>query len=76
MSVHALRSRAVHHMPSGARGALIQRVSAQPGKPLNVTRLATESPRLPLGRIRLHWEPLSPTGWNVTAHLVLATAKT
>ncbi|MFI2354592.1 hypothetical protein ACH5AG_07885 [Streptomyces anulatus] len=62
-------------MPSDVRGALVQRVSAQPDEPLNVTRLATESPRLPLGRIRLHWEPASPTGWNVTAHLSLATAE-
>ncbi|MCX5163750.1 esterase [Streptomyces sp. NBC_00264] len=40
-----------------------------------VTRLATESPRLPLGRIRLHRQPTSPAGWNVTAHLSLATTE-
>ncbi|MGW3167413.1 hypothetical protein ACWC9Q_32165 [Streptomyces sp. NPDC001142] len=30
-------------------------------------------PRLPLGRIRLHWKPASRAGWDVTAHLGLAT---
>lgn len=62
-------------MPSGLRGALVQRVSVLPDGPLDVTWLAAESPRLPLGRIRLCWEPASPSGWNVTAHLGLATAE-
>ncbi|WP_323186610.1 esterase [Streptomyces sp. NBC_00439] len=70
-----LHSIAAHPMPSGVRGALVQRVSVLPDGPLDVTWLATESPKLPLGRIRLHWEPASPTGWNVTAHLGLATAE-
>ncbi|WP_327233877.1 hypothetical protein OG349_07655 [Streptomyces sp. NBC_01317] len=26
-------------------------------------------------RIRLHWEPASPAGWDVTAHLGLATTE-
>ncbi|WP_406722971.1 hypothetical protein OG968_25235 [Streptomyces althioticus] len=32
-------------------------------------------PQLPLGRIRLHWEPASHAGWDVTAHLGLATTE-
>ncbi len=39
----------------------IRRVSAQPNGPLGVTWLATRTPRLPLGRIRLRWEPASLT---------------
>ncbi|MFI2354581.1 esterase [Streptomyces anulatus] len=70
-----LHSIAAHPMPSGVRGALVQRVSVLPDGPLDVTWLAAESPRLPLGRIRLRWEPASLTGWNVTAHLGLATAE-
>lgn len=62
-------------MPDGVRGALVQRVTARPDGPLDVTWLATRTSRLPLGRIRLHWEPGSLTGWNVTAHLGLATAE-
>ncbi|MGQ4513146.1 esterase [Streptomyces sp. DW26H14] len=62
-------------MPSGTRGALVQRVSALPDGPLDVTWLAVETPRLPLGRIRLHWEPAPLDGWNVTAHLGLATSE-
>ncbi|NBE56022.1 esterase [Streptomyces boluensis] len=62
-------------MPGGVRGALVQRVSARPDGPLDVTWLAAGTPRLPLGRIRLQWEPASLTGWNVTAHLGLATAE-
>ncbi|WP_405988394.1 esterase [Streptomyces sp. NBC_00986] len=57
------------------RGALVHRVSALPDGPLVVTWLAAEAPRLPLGRVRLHWEPASLTGWNVTAHLGLATTE-
>ncbi|MFJ2649457.1 esterase [Streptomyces sp. NPDC087420] len=34
-----------------------------------------ETPKLPFGRIRLHWEPASPAGWDVTAHLGLATTE-
>ncbi|MEU0629139.1 esterase [Streptomyces sp. NPDC005989] len=62
-------------MPSGVRGALVQRVSARSDAPLDVTWLVTESPRLSLGRIRLHWEPASLAGWDVTAHLGLATTE-
>ncbi|MDJ0465751.1 esterase [Streptomyces sp. H27-C3] len=62
-------------MPSAMRGALVQRVSALPEGPLDVTWLPLETPRLPLGRIRLHWEPASPAGWDVTAHLGLATTE-
>lgn len=62
-------------MPDGVRGALVRRVSARPDGPLDVTWLATEAPRLPLGRISLHWEPASLSGWNVTAHLGLATTE-
>ncbi|MEU6664040.1 esterase [Streptomyces sp. NPDC046821] len=62
-------------MLDGVRGALVQRVSARSNGPLDVTWLDTESPRLPLGRIRLHWEPTSIAGWDVTAHLGLATTE-
>jgi len=62
-------------MPSGVRGALVQRVSARPNGPLDVTWLATETPRLPRGHIRLRWEPASLAGWDVTAHLGLATGE-
>ncbi|MDV9194665.1 esterase [Streptomyces sp. Wh19] len=62
-------------MPDGVRGALVQRVSARSDGPLDVTCLATETPRLPLGRIRLHWKPASLAGWDITAHLGLATTE-
>ncbi|MGW3389853.1 esterase [Streptomyces cinereoruber] len=62
-------------MPDGVRGALVQRVSTRYDGPLDVTWLAARAPRLPLGRIRLHWEPASRSGWNVTAHLGLATTE-
>ncbi|MEV4881377.1 esterase [Streptomyces cyaneofuscatus] len=62
-------------MPDGVRGALVRRVSARPDGPLDVTWLATGASRLPLGRIGLHWEPASLIGWNVTAHLGLATTE-
>ncbi|MFJ2135814.1 esterase [Streptomyces sp. NPDC087845] len=62
-------------MPSTTRGALVQRVSALPDGPLDVTWLDLEAPRLPLGRIRLHWEPAPLAGWDVTAHLGLATTE-
>lgn len=62
-------------MPDGVRGALVQRVSTQLDGPLDVTWLATRTPKLPLGRIHLHWEPASRSGWNVTAHLGLATTE-
>lgn len=62
-------------MPSGVRGALVQRVSALPGGPLDVSWLPVGTSRLPLGRIRLHWEPASRAGWDVTAHLGLATTE-
>ncbi|MGV4927611.1 esterase [Streptomyces sp. BHT-5-2] len=57
------------------RGVLVERVSALPDGPLDVTWLAAETPRLPLGRVRLHWGPASLAGWNVTAHLGLATTE-
>ncbi|MFE3774527.1 esterase [Streptomyces sp. NPDC059122] len=62
-------------MPSNVRGVLVERVSALPDGPLDVTWLAAETPKLPLGRVRLHWEPASLAGWNVTAHLGLATTE-
>ncbi|MFJ7773509.1 hypothetical protein ACIQ1J_35305, partial [Streptomyces sp. NPDC097107] len=55
--------------------ALVQRVSTRPDGPLDISWLATETPRLPLGRIRLRWEPASLSGgWDVTVHLGLASA--
>ncbi|OCC11520.1 esterase [Streptomyces sp. PTY087I2] len=62
-------------MPDGVRGALVQRVSARPDGSLDVSWLAAGTSRLPLGRIRLLWEPASLTGWDVTAHLGLATTE-
>ncbi|MFI5800413.1 esterase [Streptomyces sp. NPDC051677] len=62
-------------MPSGVRGALVHRVSVLPDGPLDVSWLPAGAPRLPLGRIRLHWEPASLSGWDVTAHLGLANAE-
>ncbi|WP_330457406.1 esterase [Streptomyces sp. NBC_00820] len=60
-------------MPSAVRGALVQRVSARPDGPLDVTWLAADTARLPRGRILLRWEPASSGGWDITAHLGLAT---
>ncbi|AEN10817.1 MULTISPECIES: hypothetical protein [unclassified Streptomyces] len=62
-------------MPDGVQGALVQRVSARSDGPFDVTWLATGTPRLPPGRIRLHWEPAPLAGWNVTARLGLAAAE-
>lgn len=62
-------------MPSGVSGALVQRVSALPKGPLDVSWLPASTPRLPLGRIRLRWEPASQASWDVTAHLGLATTE-
>ncbi|MGV9318212.1 esterase [Streptomyces sp. NPDC003660] len=62
-------------MPPGVRGALVRRVSARPDGPLDVTWLTAGTPRLPLGRIRLHWAPATLGGWDVTAHLGLATTE-
>ncbi|MFC8277590.1 esterase [Streptomyces sp. NPDC057271] len=62
-------------MPDGVGGALVQRVSARHDGPLDVTWLAARNPRLPLGRIRLRWEPASRSGWDVSAHLGLATSE-
>lgn len=62
-------------MPAGVRGALVQRISARPDGPFNITWLTSESARLPLGRIRLRWEPAPTAGWDVSAYLGLATAE-
>ncbi|MYQ48742.1 esterase [Streptomyces sp. SID4985] len=62
-------------MPDGVHGALVRRVSARPDGPLDVTWVTDGTPRLPLGRIRLHWTPAARGGWDVTAHLGLATSE-
>ncbi|MFJ4868547.1 esterase [Streptomyces sp. NPDC088757] len=62
-------------MPDGVRGALVQRVSARSDGPFDVTWLAAGTLRLPLGRIRLHWEAAPLAGWNITARLGLAAAE-
>ncbi|MDX2294380.1 MULTISPECIES: esterase [Streptomyces] len=62
-------------MPGGARGALVQRVSPRYDGPLDVSWLPVDAQKLPLGRIRLHWEPAPRAGWNVNAHLGLATTE-
>ncbi|MEU6172744.1 esterase [Streptantibioticus parmotrematis] len=56
-------------------GALIQRVSALPNGPFEVSWLPADAPRLPLGRLCLQWEPASRGGWDVVAHLGLATTE-
>jgi hypothetical protein len=62
-------------MLPGVRGALVQRVSALPEGPFNISWLPAGTPELALGRIRLHWEPASRAGWDVIAHLGLATTE-
>ncbi|MFG2816202.1 esterase [Streptomyces sp. NPDC048410] len=62
-------------MPDGVHGALVRRVSARPDGPLDVTWLTNGTLRLPLGRIRLQWAPAPLGGWDVTAHLGLATTE-
>lgn len=62
-------------MPDGTRGALVQRVSIRHDGPLDVTWLTAITPKLPFGRVLLRWEPASRSGWNVTAHLGLATTE-
>ncbi|MET8729019.1 esterase [Streptomyces parvus] len=62
-------------MPYGVHSALLQRISARADSPLDITWLAAETPQLPLGRIRLRWEPASRSGWDVTAYLGLTTAE-
>ncbi|WP_371790385.1 esterase [Streptomyces sp. NBC_01471] len=62
-------------MPNGVRGALVHRVSSLPDGPLDISWLPADAARLPLGHIRLHWEPASLAGWDVTAHLGLATTE-
>ncbi|WP_330173501.1 esterase [Streptomyces sp. NBC_01498] len=62
-------------MPDGVRGALVQRVSDRPDGPLDVTWLPAGTPRLSLGRIRLHWAPASLVGWDVNAYLGLTTTE-
>lgn len=74
-SVLPLHQLAVHPMPDGVRGALVRHVSARPDGPLDVIWLSAEAPRLPLGRIRLHWEPAPHPGWDITAHLGLANTE-
>ncbi|GAB7105309.1 hypothetical protein JCM4814A_36230 [Streptomyces phaeofaciens JCM 4814] len=62
-------------MPGGVRGALVQRVSPRYDGPLDVSWLPVDAQKLPLGRIRLHWEPAPRAGWNVNARLGLATTE-
>lgn len=62
-------------MPHGVHSALLQRISTHPDGPLDITWLAAETSRLPLGRIRLRWEPASRSGWDVTTYLGLTTAE-
>ncbi|MFE7124939.1 esterase [Streptomyces sp. NPDC057617] len=62
-------------MPPGVCGALVHRVCAVPDGPFEITWLPADAPSLPPGRIRLHWEPASAAGWNITAHLGLPTTE-
>ncbi|GAA2999739.1 hypothetical protein GCM10010519_35420 [Streptomyces lactacystinicus] len=62
-------------MPPGTSGAPVHSVPASPDQPIKVSWAPTPAPRLPLGRIRLRWEPATGAGWDVTAHLGLATTE-
>jgi len=62
-------------MPTDTGGALVRRISGLPDGPLDVTWLSANATRLPLGRIRLRWEPAGRAGWTVHAHLGLATTE-
>ncbi|MBD0692446.1 esterase [Streptomyces sp. CBMA123] len=60
-------------MPPWASGALVRRVPADPGQPIEVLWLPDSAPRPPFGRILLRWEKAPEAGWDVTARLGLAT---
>ncbi|MFG2919046.1 hypothetical protein ACGF0D_39980 [Kitasatospora sp. NPDC048298] len=62
-------------MPPLAHGALVHNVPASPDEPIKVFWAPHPAPPLPLGRIRLRWEPATGSGWDVTAHLGLATTE-
>ncbi|MEV7121179.1 esterase [Kitasatospora griseola] len=62
-------------MPAGVRGALVRSAPANLARPIHVLWLTTNAARLPFGRISLHWEEASNTGWDVTARLGLATTE-
>jgi hypothetical protein len=62
-------------MPTNSSGALVRRISGLPDGPLDVAWLPMPATTLPLGRIRLSWEPARRAGWTVHAHLGLATAE-
>jgi hypothetical protein len=62
-------------MPNDADGALVRRISGLPNGSLDVTWLSASATRLPLGRIRLRWEPAPRAGWTVHAHLGLASTE-
>ncbi|WP_405589770.1 esterase [Streptomyces sp. NBC_01190] len=62
-------------MPNDAGGALVRRISGLPNGPLDVPWLPASTTRLPLGRIRLRWEPAPRWGWTVYARLGLATTE-
>lgn len=62
-------------MPHGVHSALLQRISTRPDGPLDITWLAAETSKLPLGRIRLRWEPASRGRWDVTVHLGVTTVE-
>ncbi|MFB7950161.1 esterase [Kitasatospora phosalacinea] len=62
-------------MPAGVRGALVRSIPSDHGHPIGVLWLPADAPRLSLGRISLRWEPATGAGWDVTAHLGLATTE-
>lgn len=62
-------------MPTYTGGALVRRISGLPYGPLDVTWLPPRTTALPVGRIRLRWEPAVRAGWTVHAHLSLATTE-
>ncbi|MFD7070612.1 esterase [Streptomyces sp. NPDC059913] len=62
-------------MPSGVRGALVQQASAPSDGLIDVTWIPAGTPRLPFGQVSLQWEPASLSGWDISAHLGLATVE-
>ncbi|MET8626605.1 esterase [Kitasatospora sp. NPDC004669] len=60
-------------MPPWASGALVRRVPTDPDRPIEVLWIPATASSLPFGRILLRWEKAPEAGWDVTAHLGLAT---
>ncbi|MGF1425495.1 esterase [Kitasatospora sp. LaBMicrA B282] len=68
-----LDSLALRPMPRWASGALVRTAPAHPEQPITVLWVPDTAPRLPFGRVLLRWEKAAEAGWDVTAHLGLAS---